>query len=277
MLQPALDPNQTYRPIMLQMKCRGSLSFSAKNYEKVSSSSSSLSDDNHTNNNEKSKIASAIKSSLPTCYGIQSRIQPVREYPPMKPHAALRAFTNQTSFYHPDPDDGDEDYEEDENEARRVHQKYSSSSPSSSFGGRHHHPILPKKKKKKNPPTVKATDLPLIVDTKWEKLKKELSQRSDVDVSNFNTSSTFSNTTNRSSSTTTHANKMNFIGSTDIYMLVLRPNHDNHHHKDDVVLTNKKNGMEDDPQMIQHRATNNQIIPTPKVKHLKNNHLLNYH
>eukprot|EP01083_Nonionella_stella_P276524 939609_1 len=64
-----LNPNELYRPIMLHMKCRGSLSFS------------SLHNNNNNNNKRHTGGSDSLKSSLPICQGIQSRLQPVREYP----------------------------------------------------------------------------------------------------------------------------------------------------------------------------------------------------
>jgi len=192
---PVPNPNEIYRPTMLHMKCRGTLSFSPSKKDAnrfINSSSRSIAD------------MERIKSSLPKCYGIQSRVQPVREYPPMKPHAALHTFTSQTSFYHPDSGGG----------GGRMDQYYNSNSANkttSSFGGRG------KSQNGKENKEAEQPKLPLIVDTKWDELKEQLSERSsDLDVSKFYS---------ESSSSLQDGDTMNFRGSTDVYLLVLRSAH----------------------------------------------------
>lgn len=228
------DDDEIYRPIMLKMTCRGSLSFqngNLNNKTKINRHKQQQQHEPHLTNEEKAKLA--IQSSLPICQGLQSRIQPVHEYPPMKPHAALHAFTHKTSFYHPDQDE--------DRQSR-------SSSGRPSFGGRggggrdpmdmfsntfrnnaRIQQLEEEKKKqqqekeeerrKKKQQQKKQQNLPYIVDTKWDELKKELNEREDVDVdiSNFNISSSPENA---------NKNNMKFIGTTDVYMLVLRPNVD---------------------------------------------------
>ncbi len=162
-MEPFPNPNEIYRPIMLHLKCRGTLSFSSKD-----------------------------KNNFPKCHGIKSRLQPLREYPPMKPHAALQTFRNQTSFYHPDDDGGDSG------------SSNNNFSPSSSFGGRG-------KAAGTKRPTPK---LPIIVDNKWDDLKEQLKERSNADLSKLNSESL---------SSSQNGNALSFHGSTDMYCLVLLP------------------------------------------------------
>ena len=153
------NQNQLYRPTVVQLKCRGNLQLSSP-----------------TNN-------------LPICKGIANRLETIREYPPMKPQAALHAFTQQTSFYHPDADD----------------------SYQGGFGSQlgRDNPNRDHNRKKRK--TKEMVYLPHVVDTKWFEMKQTLQEQSSIDISKLSATES----------------KMNMYGTSNTYLLVLRPYHSN--------------------------------------------------
>jgi len=212
---------------MLHMTCHGSLSFSNNNTQKNSNS-----------NGNKNVI------NIPKCYGLESRLRPIREYPPMKPHAALQTFKNKTSFFHPgEDDDDDEDDINNNNNRNRNRNDYNS------FGGsRSDRRKINKQNKKEKEELKTKMKLPLIVDTKWDELKKDLSDRSNVDVSKFEATST------------QRLGNMDFYGSTDVYLLLLRSDNANAD-GDTVKHVNRHHSSSSSSKKQQHVKVNPMNLP----------------
>jgi hypothetical protein len=229
------------------MKCRGSLSFaSTNNASSAATKTNGIIEQlqQKQQQNEADRIKSQFKSSLPICQGIATRLQAVREYPPMKANAALSAFKNQSSFYHPEEDENgyngynnDNDDNDDKEQSQMDRRRRRSTS---SFGVMNRNPNNMKKKVNKE---IRMNDLPLIVDKQWDRLKSELDKKSDVDMSQFN-----SNQPQQSLSSSTNKNKhhLNFLGTTDVYLLVLRPFGNE--------LNSEDNGN-DSERKVQHSST----------------------
>ena len=116
-----IDENKLYRPTLLKMQCRGIFQLPAKG------------------------------KSLPSCKGISSGLETVKEYYPMYPGVALHNFKGQTSFYNPDTDDDD-----------------------SGFGGD------PENQKKED--GKQTMNLPHVVDSKWESMKENIQEETSLDL-----------------------------------------------------------------------------------------------
>ena len=159
----APNENELYHPSLVHLRCRGALRLTSTKHNVI-------------------------------CDGISSHLETIREYPPMKPRAALHTFKNQTSFYHPPDGDDDDSYQ-------------------ASFGvekeerGNTNGRRIRKNKTYAVPRKEKKIDLPVVVDTKWTEMKDTLQEQTGVDLTKLDT---------------THS-EMTLYGTSSAYFLVLRP------------------------------------------------------
>lgn len=159
----APNENELYRPSLVHLRCRGALRLTSAKHNVI-------------------------------CDGISSHLETIREYPPMKPRAALHTFKNQTSFYHPPDGDSDDSYQ-------------------ASFGGEKEESGHTNDRRIRNhrthavPRQHKKIDLPVVVDTKWTEMKDTLQEQTGVDLTKLDT---------------THS-EMTLYGTSSAYFLVLRP------------------------------------------------------
>jgi len=159
----APNENEVYRPSLVHLRCRGALRLTSTKHDVI-------------------------------CDGISSHLETIREYPPMKPHAALHTFKNQTSFYHPPGGDSDDSYQ-----ASFGGEMEESGNTSGRRIRNHKTHAVPRKDKK--------IDLPVVVDTKWTEMKDNLQEQTGVDLTKLDT---------------THS-EMTLYGTSSAYFLVLRP------------------------------------------------------
>jgi hypothetical protein len=154
----APNENTMYLPSLVHLKCRGALHLASPDHNAI-------------------------------CKGVSSRLETIREYPPMKPLAALHTFQNQTSFYHPpDGDNDDSSYQASFGSKARV------------FDGQPSRAVPASRKEKK-------MDLPVVVDAKWTEMKETLQAQTSVDLTKLDATQS----------------EMTIYGTSSAYFLVLKP------------------------------------------------------
>lgn len=157
----APNENEVYQPSLVHLKCRGALYLASPDHRAI-------------------------------CKGVSSRLETIREYPPMKPRAALHTFKNQTSFYHPPDGDNDDSYQ--------AGFGFGSENADSQQIRNHRAHAAPKTKERK-------MDLPVVVDTKWTEMKDTLQEQAAVDLTKLDATQS----------------EMTIYGVSSAYFLVLKP------------------------------------------------------